>query len=83
MIAMQMGDEDCLNRIGIDSEFSDGDHGRSATINEKCSVLMLNKETCIESASAAESISRTEKLKFHPAPPDLIDPRRDQSTEDV
>jgi hypothetical protein len=65
---MQMGDEDNLNAVGIDSEFSHGDHGGSATINKERSVTMLDIEASVEATPAAKRISATQKSKFHWTP---------------
>jgi hypothetical protein len=68
VVAVQMGDEDNLNAVGIDSEFSHGDQRGGTTVNEKCPMAVLNIETSVEATPAAKSISRTQKSKFHRTP---------------
>jgi hypothetical protein len=58
-----MGDEDNLNAVGIDSEFSHGDQRGGTTVNEKCPMAVLNIETSVEATPAAKRISRTQKSK--------------------
>src|SRR3546814_20003286 len=65
MVAMQMGDQDRVDRIRIDAELLHGDQRGGAAVDEETGGRAGHHEAGIEAAAAAESVAAAEKLKLH------------------
>src|SRR3546814_2375928 len=65
MVAMQMGDQDRVDRIRIDAELLHGDQRGGAAVDEEAGGRARHHEAGIEAAAAAESVAAAEKLKLH------------------
>jgi hypothetical protein len=54
---MKMADEDCPNRVRIDFELADRDHGGCAAVHKKGTGAILYVKAGVEASAATKSIA--------------------------
>src|SRR5512141_3108078 len=62
MVAVEMCQQDGIDRIGADAPVLQRAHGRSAAVEQKTDGTAVDVDTCLEPASTAEGVSAAEEL---------------------
>lgn len=65
VIAMEVGEKDAVDRVGINFEAAQGYHRRGAAVDEESSSGVADEDAALEPPATAESIAAAEKLNVN------------------
>ena len=61
MIAVEVGEKNAVERVGIDPEAAQRDHCRGAAVDEEPPAWMADEDAALEPPAAAEGIPAAEE----------------------
>jgi hypothetical protein len=73
VIAMKVGDEDCINDIRFDRRLLKRGQRRCTAVEEARASVRLDEDTCVQATTATERVATSEKMDPH-TPHDLSPP---------